>query len=83
MIFAALSGCRKSNFWITVISIVRVWGAGWFRLLGYFLFVVVELFPANIFHNVAEQFDFRHKRVDILFGDDEIIGIPGFDVSAS
>ena len=47
------------------------------------LFVIVELFPANIFHNVAEQFDFRHKRVDILFGDDEIIGIPGFDVSAS
>ena len=51
--------------------------------MGYFLFVVVELFPANIFHNVAEQFDFRHKRVDILFGDDEIIVIPGFDVSAS
>ena len=46
------------------------------------LFVVVELFTANILYNIAQHFSFGHQQVNVLFSDFEVRIIAGFDIGS-
>ena len=79
---------HKFGLWglILVSAVIRIFlitrfAADFRALFLALLRIVADLRRADPFHDVAQTFDFRQQRVDVLFGDFEVGIIPGFDIS--
>ena len=78
---------HKFGLWglILVSAVIRIFlitrfAADFRALFLALLFVIVELFPANILYNIAQHFSFGHQQVNVLFSDFEVRIIAGFDI---